>query len=203
MNWKTTLTTGAVALGVLGSAAYAQPQMQPVHGGAGPGQGYGMMGPGSGFGGMGGYGMGPGMMGGWGGHMGPGMMGGWGPGGRNWDGHMGPGMMGGYGPYGGIGGIDLTDSQRQQVRKIEDETRRKNWELMGRMQDEMARQRDAWEGSKVDRAAVTASNKRMFELRQQMLENRLDAQDKIEGVLTPEQRAQLEKRSRAWRGGTN
>lgn len=202
MNWKTNLAATAAALGILGATAYAQPFAQRVHdeqgmmGGYGAGPGWGMMGrPGSG---RYGDGMGPGMMGGWGGHMGSG-----------WGGHMGPGMMGGWGGHmgpgmmGGLRGLNLTNSQNEQVRKIEDETRRKNWELMGRMQDEMARQRDLWDGSKVDRAAVLASSKRMFELRQKMLENRLDAYEKVQGLLTPQQREQLDKWSRSWRGDGN
>ena len=35
----------------------------------------------------------------------------------------------------------------------------------------------------------------MLEIRQQMLENSLDAADKIEQALTPQQRAQLKKQS--------
>jgi Spy/CpxP family protein refolding chaperone len=62
------------------------------------------------------------------------------------------------------------------------------------MHDEMAKVRDAfWVGEKRDRAAILAGNKRMFEIRQQMLENSLDAADRIEQVLTPQQRAQLKK----------
>lgn len=201
MNFKTTVIATAATLGILGAAAYAQPFMQPVHdmqgmmGGYGPGSGYGRMdrsGPGAGP--MYGYGMGPGMMGGWGGHMGPGTM-------DRWGGHMGPGMTGG--PYGGIHRLNLTDNQRDQLRKIEDEARRKNWDLMGRMQDEMAKLSDGWAARKTDRATILAANKRMFELRQQMLENRLDAQEKVEGLLTPQQREQLEKWSRSWSGDGN
>jgi len=138
------------------------------------------MGPGM-MGGYGqGYGMGPGMMGGYG--MGPGMMGGYG---------MGPGMMGGVG-LGAIGRLDLNETQRKQVLHIQDDVRRKNWDLMGKMQDEMAKIRDAmWAGEKRDRAAVLAANKRMSDLRQQMLENSLEAADKAEALLTPEQREQL------------
>lgn len=196
MNWKTNVAATAAVLGLLGAAAHAQPFTQRVHdaqgmmGGYGAGPGWGMMGrPGGGY-----YGddMGPGMMGGWGGHMGSG-----------WGGHMGPGMMGGFGSFGGVWGLNLTNSQREQLRKLEDETRRKNWDLMGSMQDEMARQRDAWDGAKVDRGAILASNKRMFELRQKMLENRLDAYGKIQGLLTPQQREQLDKQARSWRGEDN
>ena len=132
--------------------------------------GWGMMGM------MGGYGMGPGMMGGRGWGMGPGMMGGM-------------GMMGlGLGP---IARLDLDDGQRAQVLKIEDDLRRKNWDAMGKMQDEMAKMRDAWWSGKRDRSAILAAYRRMSDLRLTMLENSLDARDKAEAQLTPQQRDQL------------
>lgn len=181
MNWK--IVIAATALGALVGAAQAQPHMhpRPTLEGYEVGPGYGMAnryGPGP----MHGYGMpGPGM-GRWGDGMGAGMMGGFGP--------------LGLGPVHRLSGLD--DSQRQQLRKIEDDLRRGNWELMGRMQDEMAKQRDAWAASKTDRDAILAAHKRMFELRQQMLVNRLDAQDKAEALLTPPQREQLDKWTRSW-----
>ena len=138
-----------------------------------------------------GYGWGPGMMGGYG------PRGGYGPGGGHWG--TGPGMMGGRGYGMGGGGafaaLDLTDSQRKQIASVQDEVRKKNWTVMGSMHDERAKLRDAmWAGDKLDRTAVVAANKRMSELRQQMLENSLDAGDKIEKVLTPQQRESLKKR---------
>lgn len=188
MNWKKIATAAAVALGVVGAAAFAQPIVQSA-------QAHGMMG-GYGNASASGYGMGPGMMGGYGGGygMGPGMMGGYG-GGYG----MGPGMMGGYGGYhmggSGLGPIyrlNLTDEQRKQVDGIQEGLRKKNWDLMGKMQDE-ASKLSGLGADKRDRPAILAANKRMFELRQQMLENRLDAQDKIEGLLTPQQKEQLQK----------
>jgi Spy/CpxP family protein refolding chaperone len=122
--------------------------------------------------------MGPGMMGP--GMMGPGMMG---------PGMMGPGMM----DFGlaMIGRLDLSDAQRRQVQRIGDELRRQNWDSMGKMHDEMSRMRDAMWAAPRDRAAILAANRRMSELRQQMLENTLDAAAKAEALLTPQQREQL------------
>jgi Spy/CpxP family protein refolding chaperone len=193
MNWKQTAIAAATALSLVAVTAYAQGSLQPVHGYGGMmggySQGYGSgegrdyhMGPGM-MGGYGGYGMGPGMMGGYGGYgMGPGMMGGYG---------MGPGMLGGD-ELGAIGRLNLDDEQRSQITKIEGDLRRKNWELMGEMHDEMATLRDLGSASgKRDRTAILAANKRMTELRQQMLENSLDATDKAEALLTPEQRERV------------
>jgi Spy/CpxP family protein refolding chaperone len=121
---------------------------------------------------------------------------------------MGPGMMGGggmMGPGGGMGALwhlDLTDAQRQQVLKIQDDLRRKNWDLLGKQQDEQAKLRDAYFGSaKRDRAAVIAAYKRISDLRVQRIENSLDAAEKIEGVLTQQQRDQLKRWGPWWMSG--
>lgn len=163
---KAALIAATAALGIGAGAVHAQPAERPY--GMGPwmmgDHGYGR------GGGMRGYGMGPGMMGGWG---------------------MGPGFAGGA----ALSSLDLSDTQRKQVLSIQDQVRKSNWDLMGKMQDEMAKQRDAFlDPEKRDRAAITAANKRMFELRQQMLDNSLDAAEKIEKILTPQQREQLKKR---------
>ena len=108
----------------------------PMMRGYGPGYGMGpgMMGgygPGSQYGrGYGpGYGMGPGMMGGYG--MGPWMMRGYGPGYGMW-----PGMMGGCGGYGyGYNALNLTDSQRAKIQKIQEDAARSQWEIMNKMHD--------------------------------------------------------------------
>ena len=189
MNLKQTSIAAAVALSVIGPAANAQQAPaaaqvhQPMMGGPWHGQGGGPGGRAE---------MGPGMMGG-GYQMGPGMMGGCGVHG------MRPGpMMGGYG-LGVIHRLDLGDDQRRQLAAIEDDLRRKNWDLMGKMQDEMSKLRDAaWSPDGRDRNAILAANKRMSDLRQQMLENRLDAQDKAEALLTAPQKEQL-KQFRRWR----
>jgi len=180
MSLKRTLApaivAAALALGSTG-AALAQ-QAKP-----GPGPGPGMMG-----------GSGPGSQG-----YGPGMMGGYGPGGPGY----GPGMMGGgmMGP--GIGralwSLDLTDTQRKEILQAQDELRKKNWELAGKMQDEMAKLRDAyWGAAKPDRSAISAAYKRIGELRQQRVENSLDAAERVEKVLTPEQRQQLKRWGPWW-----
>ena len=97
---------------------------------------------------------------------------------------------------GPIWSLDLTDQQRSQVNKISDELRRKNWELMGKMQDESAKLRDLYSADKLDRSAISAEYKHIFELRQQRVEAMLDAQAKIDGVLTAEQRNQLKQQRR-------
>jgi len=154
-------------------------------GGYGPGygmhrggsQGYG---PGGGFaaGGGCGWGMGAGAMGD--GGMGPHAMGGFG---------WGPGM----GAMRGLASLDLDDAQRKQLRELQRQQRRAHWALMGQVQDEIEKMQDAWgaESGTRDRAAILAANQRLAQLRQQMLESRLDAADQLDKILTPEQREQL------------
>ncbi len=175
-----------------GSKAAPEQEAPPASGGWGPGYG---MGPGM----MGGYGMGPGMMGGYG--MGPGMMGGYGMGPGMMGGYgMGPGMMGGYGPGWGCHGArdvpDLTAEQRAKIGKIHDETRRKNWELMGRLMDEQAKLRDLYDAPKQDSAAINDAYKKISELQRRIYESSADAHKRMEAVLTKEQQ---EKWWRFWR----
>lgn len=135
------------------------------------------------------YRMGPGMMG-RGGHHGT--MGGYGMGMG-----MGMGMMGGP-DFRAVYSLDLTDEQRDRVFKIEDDLYKKQLRQMDKMHDEMSRLRDAyWSGGKRDRNTILDANKKMFEVRQQMLVESLDAEDRIDGVLTAPQRDQL--RKQRWR----
>jgi Spy/CpxP family protein refolding chaperone len=188
MNFVKWTVPVAAAL-VAASTVFAQQPAPPSGPGPGPGMGPGMMqGPGGGGGGMGpGRGMGAG------GGIGPGPGGGMGAGG---------GMMGPGGGLGRLGQLDLSESQRSQVFKIQDDLRRKNWELLGKTQDEQAKLRDAYYASGTrDRAAIIAAYKRIGELRVQRIENSLDAAEKIEALLTPQQREGLKRLGPWWMSG--
>jgi Spy/CpxP family protein refolding chaperone len=160
--------------------------------GAGPaagqsrmGMGPGMMGPGM----MGGYGMGPGM-------MGPGMMGGYGgmmggacPGCGMMG--MGPGMMAGFDP-------ELDQEQRAKIAQLQDEARRKQWDVMGQMREEQFKLEQLYYADKQDPAAIGAQYKRVQDLNRRLVELSAETQNRLEGVLKPEQRQQAR---RYWRGG--
>lgn len=176
----------------------AQAQTPPR--GDGPPAGYG---PGM----MGGYGSGygPGMMGGYGRG---GMMGGYGPGdGQAYGPGYGPGMMGGYGRGGmmGYGGLlDLNEQQLAKIDQIQDETRRKNWSVMGKLQDEQAHMRDLFSADKRDPAAIGKQAMKIAELRRQLLEASVEAHNRIEALLTKEQKDQLRSyRRRGWMMGND
>jgi Spy/CpxP family protein refolding chaperone len=191
MNTKQKLVGALAAMALLGTVASASAQQgQPYYG-------YGM-GPGM----MGGWcpmcGMGPGMMGMGPGMMGPGMMG-MGPGGMwgdwdDWDdrymgrGMMGPGMMGGYG-YGPA--LDLTEQQQAKIAQIQEDFRKKQSDLAAKMDAEQAKLNEIYYSGKRDPAAIDNQYKKIYDLRRQMIQIQVDAQNRMDAVLTPEQKERL------------
>jgi Spy/CpxP family protein refolding chaperone len=127
---------------------------------------------------------------------GPGMMGGYG---------YGPGMMGGGFGRGSMMGpfhaLDLSDQQRSKINQIQDETRRKHWDVMGKLLDEQARMRDLFTTDKRDPAAIGKQSMKIAELRRQLLEASIDAHNRMEALLTKEQRDQLRSFGRGWMMG--
>ena len=138
-------------------------------------------GPGNGPGMMGGYGYGPGTMGG------PGMMGGYGP-----------GMMGGYGRGGGLAALDLSSEQRDKIASIQEENRKASWNTMGQMRAEQFKLRQMYNAEKIDSNAVIEQQKKVDDLRRQLLKSRLDARNQIVAILTPEQRKHLRQSGPWW-----
>jgi Spy/CpxP family protein refolding chaperone len=134
--------------------------------------------------------MGPGMMGGYGPGMGPGMMGGYGPGYG--------GMMGGYGPGYGMGpgmmgwgnyrDLNLSDDQKSKIGQIRKDMRAKQWPLMGEMMDARDKLQDLYDSDKQDAAAIDKQYKVVEDLRRQMVDNAVDTHNRINSILTKEQR---------------
>jgi len=123
-----------------------------------------------------GYGYGPGMMGGYG----EGMMGG---------STMGGGMMGGYG--GPMAALKLTDEQQDKLFAIQEANRKKNWDTMSSVRSEMFKLRRMYNAESVDSKALLEQQKKVDDLRRQVLASRLDMRKQMESVLTPEQRKQM------------
>jgi Spy/CpxP family protein refolding chaperone len=165
MNLRSTLS-GAALIGamIMTTTALAD----PPQGGYGPG-----------------YGMGPGMMGNYGQGYGHGMMGGFGP-----DYGMGSGTMGGYGAR---SDLNLNAEQRSKIAKVQNDVRRKHWEIMGKMQDEQALMNEQLESETRDDAALSKGYRKMSELRHQMFDLSLSAQKQINAVLTKEQRDKMKR----------
>jgi len=127
-----------------------------------------------------GYGQGRGMM------SGPGM------------GGYGPGMMGGYGAGGMFAALNLSDEQREKISAIQEAQRQKNWATMGEVRSEQFKLRGMYGTEKLDADKLVAQQKKVDELRQQMLKSRVEAHNQIAAVLTPEQRKQLRQFAPWW-----
>jgi Spy/CpxP family protein refolding chaperone len=118
-------------------------------------------------------------------------------GGPGWggDGHGGcPGMMGGSPGMMSMGqynALNLNQQQRAQMTQIQEQARQKQWDLMGRMRDESTKLHNMMSAEKPDPAAVGQQQMRVADLHRQMLESSIDAHNRINALLTNEQRAQL------------
>src|SRR5687768_5798404 len=128
------------------------------------------------------YGQGRGM-------MGEGTMGG---------GMMGRGMMG-YGQQGGVfAALGLSEEQHQKVLAIQEAHRQKNWAAMGEVRAEQYKLRSLYGADKVDADRVAEQQKKVDELRRQMLKSRVEAHNQMAAVLTPEQRKLLRQHAPWW-----
>ena len=159
---------------VLGLAAAGAAMAQGYGPGCGPGGGYG-----------------PGMMGG---EYGPGMMGG----------GCGRGTMGGHNPGGGmlgsrpLGALDLTDDQRDKIFAIQEEARSKNFGTMTQMRAEQYKVAKMYNAEKADPKLIGEQQKKVDELRRQMIQSRVETRTQVEAVLTPEQKKQLRQYGPWW-----
>ena len=195
-------TLGATFLAVT-IAAFVTSGEVAAHSGAGvqraPGYGMGsgmMGGQRMGRGMMSGQGMAHGMMGGQG--MGHGMMNGHGMGHGMMSGHgMGRGMMGGHGMGHGMMGGDaddgpaLSSEQRKQMSRIKTALRKHNWALQGDIIDARGDLAELYADETRDAKKIGAAYAEIFDLRRQMIEAVIDAQNRQRLVFTEEQREQL------------
>jgi Spy/CpxP family protein refolding chaperone len=139
----------------------------------------------------------------WQSNMGPGMMGGYGSGYG-----MGPGMTGGYGPGYGMGtgmmgwrnyrGLDLSTDQKSRITPIQKEMRSKQWPLMGELMDAQDKLQELYDADKQDSAAINKQYKVIEDLRRQMIDNAVDAHNRINSILTKEQREKLREQDRGY-----
>lgn len=121
-------------------------------------------------------------------HMG-GMMGGDGTGGMC--DHKG-GMMGGHPSHMRmVMSLDLNEDQRSKINKLSDELKHNNWATKGLIMDESAKLRDLYAADKRNPSDIGKVYQKIFDLKRKMIEARITTQNRIEEILTPEQRAQL------------
>ncbi|HEX6017126.1 MAG TPA: Spy/CpxP family protein refolding chaperone [Burkholderiaceae bacterium] len=123
---------------------------------------------------------------------GQGMMGqgGPGPGGYGY----GPGMMGGWGGS-AFADLDLSKEQRDKIAQIQGDVRRQHWAMMRSMQQQDWNLADAWHDGSFDEQAARKAFDAMTTQRKAMFDLMIDAQKRIDAVLTPAQREQLKRRS--------
>jgi Spy/CpxP family protein refolding chaperone len=103
-------------------------------------------------------------------------------------------MMGGR--MGLYDALDLSDEQQTKINKIQDETRKSHWSIMGEMMDQQAELRDLYSAPKQDSAAIDETYKKLGQLQQKMYESSVEAQKRIETILSKEQQEKLRKYSR-------
>ncbi len=104
----------------------------------------------------------------------------------------GPGMMGGYGRGGGpMAALNLTDEQQDKVFAIQEANRKKSWDTMSTTRSETFKLQRMYNADSVDSKALLEQQKKVDDLRRQVLASRLDMRKQMESVLTPEQKKQL------------
>jgi Spy/CpxP family protein refolding chaperone len=101
------------------------------------------------------------------------------------------GMMGGSGMMGpGWSRLDLTKDQRNKIYAIHRDLREKQFALMDRMHDSM-QSVSFYRNGKFDEQAARNAYATAEKTHRQMFENMLDAQKRVDALLTPQQRQQL------------
>jgi Spy/CpxP family protein refolding chaperone len=123
---------------------------------------------------------------------GPGMMGGYG-------GMMGGGGMMGFGP---LGALDLKEDQRDKIFAIQEEARSKNFGTMTQLRAEQYKTAKMYNAEKADPKAVAEQQKKVDDLRRQMIQSHVETRNRIEAVLTPEQKKQVRQYGPWWMQGT-
>jgi len=119
------------------------------------------------------------------------------------EGMMGRGMMDGgmrgSGQQGGMfAALNLTDEQRQKVLAIQEEHRKKNWAAMGEVRAEQHKLRSLYGAEKLDADKLAEQQKKVDELRRQLLKSRVEAHNQMSALLTPEQRKLLRQHAPWW-----
>ncbi len=197
----------ALGLAIASGTALAQPAGGPGSPpGPGSGPGPGMM-QGDGPGPMRGYGPGcdggPGKARGYGGGAqwggGPGMMRGRG-GAPEWGGR--PGMTrdrgSGYGPDRVFAELDLSADQQEKIAKAREDMRRSNWDTMGQLHAEQFKLRVLYLADKPDPNAIADQQKKVDELHRAMIKAQVETGNRIQALLTKEQRERLREYAPWW-----
>ena len=110
-------------------------------------------------------------------------------------------MTGGYG-RGGYGSplaaLNLTDEQQDKLFALQEDHRRKNSDTMSKMRSETFKLRRMYNAESVDSKSLLEQQKKVDDLRRQVLASRLEMRKQMEGMLTPEQRKQMRQLGPWW-----
>jgi Spy/CpxP family protein refolding chaperone len=117
-----------------------------------------------------------------------------GPRGQGMDYMMGTGNMPGMMPMlmHGLNDLKLNKQQRHEIRSILRDLRNKHWKIMEKnmeLSDELA---DLYAARPLNTAAIAALYDKIFAQKKQMIITMLDARNKMESLLTKEQRKELD-----------
>ncbi len=113
---------------------------------------------------------------------------------------MGGGMMGGGMMGGGMMGmspiymLDLSDTQRTKIRAIQRQLRRSHFDAMEKMADHHEALWKLYRAERRDPKQIGTVYGKIFLIKQKMIESSIEQSNRMEAVLTKEQRKQL----RAW-----
>jgi len=105
-------------------------------------------------------------------------------------GHMGSGMKR---SLQAIMQLDLSDSQKQQVREIHRKHRRENWNRMGEMMDHQDKLEELYDADIPDPKAIGKVYAVIFEIQRKKIESSIQAQNKIRTLLDSKQQEALDK----------
>jgi len=100
---------------------------------------------------------------------------------------MGPGMMRGRWER-MAQALNLSPDQRANIARIFEETRRKNWDVIGQVQSERFKLREMLRGDNVDPNAAVEQKRKLDDLERQVMRARLEARNQVLALLTLEQR---------------
>jgi Spy/CpxP family protein refolding chaperone len=100
-----------------------------------------------------------------------------------------PGMGGG--PGGPAATFGLSEEQAGEMRRLSEELRKEHWDLMGRMMDKRAELQELYAEDRPDPEAVGEAYEEMAKLRREMIEGRIELQNRMFDLLSEEQRERM------------
>jgi len=97
-----------------------------------------------------------------------------------------------------IRGFDLSEDQQERVGALEEQIREKRWSLFESLRAESQKLNALLLGDRIDPGALSEQYARCAQLRRQIFELGLEERQKIDEVLTDEQRAELRRWQREY-----